>query len=169
MTAVRSVRRISDGVKFDAVRYGKEDGTWDKDCIIRVAAFLLEMHPDAMTNYHILEVVKPVLKDFDPSHGKASIEVLDKFSGRITVLELGEWIIKHPMASFVFVKSWAFDNEFEDVPQKIHDQEEEMIDDLGLYIYVNCFGPLDGQIYQALAETTARKLVKAGWRQLEVP
>lgn len=43
--------------------------------------------------------------------------------------------------------------------------KEELIDDLGLFIYVNCFEAIDGQIYQALAEKTARKLIEAGWRQ----
>ena len=49
------------------------------------------------------------------------------------------------------------------------DNEDELIDDLGLFIYVHCFNGFDNQVYQALAEKTARKLVEAGWRPKETP
>lgn len=45
------------------------------------------------------------------------------------------------------------------------ENKEELIDDLGLFIYVNCFESFDNQIHQALAEKTARKLIEAGWRK----
>lgn len=45
------------------------------------------------------------------------------------------------------------------------EDKEELIDDLGLFIYVNCFESFDNQIHQALAEKTARRLIEAGWRQ----
>lgn len=162
MSEYRRVRRVRDGMIFEATRYGNEDGSWDKECITRVAGFILGLNPDVSTtvgNERILDVVRPVLKDFDPVNGKATIEVADWTSEHIFSMELGDWILKSPNTSFIFVKPYAFAYDFEDVPIQIHAKSE--YDELADLIYENF--PWDGETYQAVAEKVAAEVIKAGW------
>lgn len=152
-------------MELEALRYSEADGSWSAECITRVAKFVLGMNPDnmagAVANDRLLDVVKPVLARFDPAAGKADIEVADWVAGHIYVVHLGDWIIKHKRSSFWVVSDDHFPEMFEvvrEVPAKTE------LDELCDVIY-NSFSSLEGELYQALAETAATAVYNAGWRK----
>jgi hypothetical protein len=157
------VRRKYDGFIFEAIKYGNLDGSWSPECATRVATFLLGMDPDKMTtvaNERMLDVVKPILSQFDPINGVAPITVFDTVAKRHFTIQLGDWILRREGQPFLFVKPSAMTFDFEDLP-------EDVENDLANFIYDECMSTLDGELYQALAEGIAARLIRAGWSKKE--
>lgn len=119
----RKVKRISDGTVFETIRYGNPDGSWDKECISKIAAFVLGFDPDIKTtvgNERILDIVRPVISEFDPINFKAPIEIVDPKHGGILRVELGDWILKDNSSLSCFKNYSSFASYEEAVPGKVN-------------------------------------------------
>lgn len=158
------VRRISDGKRFTAVQYAREDGGWDSSCITTVAAFLLGLDPDrssTVRNDRMLDVVKPVLTAFNPAQGRADLEVCGPGSPHSSVIKIGDWILKDPQpdqlfgSSFIFVTNDAMKTDFEDYSR--YDELHDLIHDVLETQEVD-----SAQAYH-LAGKIAGELIRAGW------
>ena len=63
---------------------------------------------------------------------------------------------------FVTPQGIQYSYDFIDDPRSPHEQAQ---DELSKFIYNECFGVLEGQLYESLAKTTANKLLNAGWKK----
>ena len=161
MSRYKMYRRVSDGMLFETCRYGNEAGAWrvwDKESITKVVAFLIGFDPEntTITNERILDIVRPVVKGFDPFNGVADIEVVDPTNGSIHVLKLGDWILKSPNASFIFCDTEEFEANFEVVSQE---SELEQLTGL-IFMHVR---RTEGKSPHSIAEKLATEILKAGW------
>lgn len=162
MTERKMVRRISDGMIFEAIRYGRDDKSWGPESITEIAAFVLGFDPDSRTtvaNEHILDVVLPIYANFHPAMGKADISVTDQTSSVNVIMHLGDWLLRNAKTPFILVTSVDFQNEFQDLDTEIQAQ-------LAHLIYTNIV-PTEGETYQALAEKAANAIIMAGWSKKE--
>lgn len=156
------VRRVSDGIIFEAIRYGHEDGTWTKDCITKVARFVIGLDPNVKTtveNERMLDVVLPLIAEFDIPMGKAPIEVAEPDTGLIFRVELGDWILKNPNTSLIFVKPYAFESDFINVVKQAKSKTDN--DVLADLIYSAL--PYKGDIAVSLSKHIAETVLTNGW------
>lgn len=154
-------RKDNPSSRYRAVQYGNSDWSWDPDGITKVAALVLGMNPDVVTtvaNERMLDVVRPVLSEFDPAHGKATIEVLD--GSNVFPVALGDWVLK-PLdgGPMIFVKQFSFSLEFEPLPVEV---EASALDELTELIY-QVFAPLDDTRHKSLSRSAAETVLQAGW------
>lgn len=168
MTVYTKYRSRTDGKIVEAVQYGGADGVWTPEETTKIAAFVLGVDPDSMTvvsNEHVLDVVKPVLTDWNAEGGRAPLEVSYIQGGLSYRLELGDWIVRnkvrstsgHTVYSHAFLTRAKFPYEY-----------ELLFDDLADVIYNECMEGLEGELYQALAEKIASVLIDKGWTRRDV-
>ena len=162
-------RRKFDGVILEAFQYG-EGKPWNQIATTRVAAFVTGIDIDNQTSIkteRVLDVVEPILADWDMGKNQAPI-LIAQGGGRIR-LDLGDWVVREPGGKLLFVKQNAFDDQYEPLfeikPGHYMTQLEIQTDKLASFIYEECMSALDGELYQALAENIAGKLIRAGWRE----
>lgn len=168
MARVNTYRRMYDAIMVEGFQYG-EGQPWDQMATIRVAAFVTGIDINAQTTIRterLQDVVRPILNDWDMSKGQAPIEVAQG-SGK-TRLDLGDWIVREPNGTLLFVKEKAFYEQYEPL-HKVDGQFRSLVeietDKLGTYIYEECMTHLEGDLYRSLAENIAGKLIKAGWKK----
>lgn len=158
------VRRRNSGEIYDAVQYSEPDESWSPGCIGQVAAFLLGVDPDKATtvaNDQMLDVVRPLFTEFDPTNGIATIEVMDREAGNLMKkVQLGIWILSRPGIPLYLVDPSRMWELFEPLPGTVHRAD---IDALTKFIYEDCFDTPEGSTWIRLAEHTAGKLIRAGW------
>ncbi len=86
------INRFGDIV---AVRYGDNEGLWDPQAPIRIAAFVLgfnvEEHTTAL-NERAFDVVHPIREFWRPELEVADIEVSDQKAGVKIIVGLGDWV-----------------------------------------------------------------------------
>lgn len=158
----RKVRRISDDVIFEALLYGHEDGTWSRGCITSVAGFVLGLNPDLNTtiqNDRMLDVVRPIMNEFNLEKGSAPLSVAVRSSGKIHRIELGDWILKNPDKQFLFVKPDVFTTEYMDVPPEVVTQTEYQ----QLFDLIYSILPWEGDLYKLLTRDLTAGIIQAGW------
>lgn len=171
MSNEQKYRRKFDGAIVTAFQYG-EGKPWDEQTLSRLAAFVTGVDVDRHTSMdaeRVLDVIKPVLTDWDATRGRTPIEVADVSSHSTSTIDLGDWVVKPNRGPLVFVSKKEFPEQYEPVRvsgdgqymSEVELQAEELSD----FIYDKCMKHLDGELYQALAENIANKLVKAGWRK----
>jgi hypothetical protein len=162
MIEQRLVRHVRNGIIFEAIHYGHEDGTWTKDCITKVAAFVIGLDPDVhatVENERMLDLVLPLIAEFDIPMGKTPIEVADPDTGLIFRVELGDWILKNPYTSLVIVKPEVLKTEYVDVAKKAESKSEN--DVLADLIYSVL--PYKGDIAISLSKQIAETVITNGW------
>lgn len=148
-------RRLKDGAVFEAVRYGRPDGSWDDEAVTRITRFVLGVDVDtrmSVSNEAMLDVVKPNLKRWNLSAGIADIEVIDTKTGMAYTMHLGDWIVKMADGSFIYVDAMTFGKEYA-VPMEFNELSDFIFE----------YFPWEGPAAKAVAETIAAKLIWAGW------
>lgn len=171
MTLHKFMRRKSDGVVIEVVKYGEADGSWSKESTTRVAAFLLGFDPDngtSIQNERMLDVVRPIYDSFDPINRVADIEVYIPSMSITYCMKLGVWLGKD-RDSFFFMTEQALYSEYVEVAEEVAPSE---FDALSEFLYKKCF---DGReswrqdiawrniAWRDFANDVAEKLLKAGW------
>jgi hypothetical protein len=119
-----------------------------------------------VSNERILDVVQPILAEWNADKGLFPITVA---SYRI---DYGDWVIRFADRSIGYSIHTAFMRDYELVYDSLEhgrymSNEELEIEELADFLYNECFDGLDGELYQALAEGAAPKIVKAGWRKVK--
>lgn len=169
MALVKKYRRKFDGVILEAYQYG-EGREFDPTAMTKAAAFVTGIDIESQTSIkteHVMDVVQPVLADWDMSKQSAPI-LIARGNDKIR-LELGDWIIRESNGKIDFVKKNAFYEQYEELhevgPGRYMSMLEIQTEKLSSFIYDECMSTLDGELYQALAENIATKMIKAGWRE----
>lgn len=167
-------RRHVDGKIGEAFQYGKEGAPWHQDLLTEVAEFVTGIDVDQHSTIsadRILDVVQPVLVDWNHKEGKAPIQVADVQNNNVARLEFGDWIVRFPSKEpLVFVSKQLFAVHYEKVEMidgEYKSQRDLKTEELAQFIYEKCFVGKNGPIYHDLADNTAKVLFKAGWRKVQ--
>lgn len=151
-------------VHYEGVRYGKEDRSWDEDCVPIVAKFVLGLDVTTrvtLSNERILDVVRPVQDRWDPKNWIADIEVADWSQGTTHTMALGDWLLKDDQGILTRVKSLDFALNFEPVPRAV--LEYTSYDELALLVYKIL--PWEGEVYEKAAKRIASEIINDGWKK----
>lgn len=174
-------RRKKDRFVVDAYQYG-EGKPWTQDSISKVVAFMTGIDVDnhtGVSNERILDVVRPILHEWDKTINRTPIEVANWPSHVFYRVDLGDWIVRLPMgeegsdkavqATHVFVKNADFWNEYETVQNYFgvyKSQEDLDIEDLTVFIWEEVLSDLkDEEKGQELSKKAGELIIKAGWRK----
>lgn len=171
MTAAQKYRRISDGSIVDALQYG-EGKPWTKESVTRVVEFVTGVDVDNHTGIaqeRVLDVVIPILTDWDAANGKVPIQVSDTRTGQASRVELGDWIVKLPSGALLFIKQEAFAETCEAVEMldsgRYTSHKEIEIEELATFMYKDAFNGLEMDFPEGIAHLVAPKIINAGWRK----
>jgi hypothetical protein len=173
MTTAQKYRRTFDGSIVDAFQYG-EDEPWTNDAVTKVVEFVtgidVENHT-GIANERVLDVVVPILTDWDASAGKAPIMVADTKTKTSERVDLGDWIIKLEDGSLVFAKHNVFLKTYEPVkllPSGTYRTYKEMeIEELATFLYKDAFAEYEMDFPEGIAHLVAPKIISAGWRKVQ--
>lgn len=173
MIATKKYRRISDGSIVDALQYG-EGKAWTKEAVTHVVEFVTGIDVDnhtGISNERVLDVVTPILTDWDAANGKVPIQVSDTRTGQGSRVELGDWIIKLPSGALLFVKQEAFAETCEAVEMlesgRYTSLKEIEIDELATFLYKDAFAGFEMDFPEGIAHLVAPKIINAGWRKTQ--
>jgi hypothetical protein len=165
---VRKYRRKFDGFIVEAYQYA-EGKDWSPEALTKVAAFVTGIDINKNTTIEterIQDVVNPILTDWDMAGGKQPIEI-SQGTGTIR-LDVGDWIVRGAHNKLEFVKKDAFDDQYEPLhevrPGEYMSVMEVKVEELSNFIFNECMQDLEGDLYKHLAESIARKLIRAGVR-----
>lgn len=164
-------RRISDGSIVDAFQYG-EGRSWTKDAVTRVVEFVTGIDVDnhtGISNERVLDVVIPILDDWDAVNGKVPVQVFDTKTGDSARVELGDWIVKLPTGALLFIKQAAFSETYEPVEMlgsgRYKSHKELEIEELATFLYKDAFSDFEMDFPEGIAHLVAPKIINAGWRK----
>lgn len=173
MSHEQKYRRISDGSIVDAFQYG-EGEAWTKEAVTRVVAFVTGIDVDNYTgisNERMLDVVIPILGDWDAANGKVPIQVSETRTGQSSRVDLGDWIVKLPNDALVFVKEHAFAETYEPVEMlaagRYKSYKEIEIEELATFMYKDAFQDLEMDFPEGIAHLVAPRIINAGWRKVK--
>lgn len=161
-------RRKSDGAVVHAVQYGVPNSAWYPEWIAEVRNFMTGVDLETRTtgqNEQFLDVVQPVLKDWNVELGIADLLISDPGSGEPVKLGLFDWIVSHGNSLFSYLNVTEFFKLYEPaLPDNLSPEEQEF-ERLANFIYNECMSTMDGELYQALAQNIAARLLEAGYRK----
>ena len=171
-------RRNRDRYVVDAYQYG-EGKPWNQEAITKVVAFVTGVNVDdhtVVSNERVLDVVRPILSEWDQTQNKTPIEVANWPSQVFYRVNLGDWIVRIPMrtspdktATHLFLSPEEFYKEF--VVVKEYDGEWKSEEDLDIealtgFLWEKVFYDFeDEEKGQELSEKAGNLVVKAGWRR----
>lgn len=161
-------RRKSDGHMAKAVQYGEPGREWDPSWITEIRNFMTGIDLDTRTtgaNEKFLDVVQPILKDWNVELGIADLLISDPGSGEPVKFGLFDWVVSHGNSLFSYISGHEFFRLYEPALPDDLSPEEKEFEYLANFIYNECMPTLDGELYQALAETIASKLLASGWKK----
>lgn len=173
MIEAQKYRRISDGSIVDAFQYG-EGKTWTKEAVTRVVQFVTGIDVDNYTgisNERVLDVVIPILGEWDAANGKVPIQVSDTKTGESAKVDLGDWIVKLPNGALLFIKKSAFGETYEPVEMleagRYKSHKEIEIEELATFLYKDSFADLEMDFPEGIAHLVAPRIINAGWRKVK--
>jgi hypothetical protein len=157
----------------EAVRYGDENGRWHADAVAEIAQFVLGgLDVEAgvtLENERIMDVVKPVEQRWNPDKNEADLDMVDPFTGNLIPLKLGQWIIRDRFGHIWLDEDSHFTDVYYPVALIADEAQAELniVNELAALIYDHF--PWEGATYEAVAETVAAEIIKAGWAKKEKP
>lgn len=166
-------RRHSDGRVGEAFQYVEEGKPWRNEIVTEVAQFVIGVDVDNHTtvaNERLLDVVRPILVDWSPLEGKAPINVA--VSENVVRVEVGDWIVRfsgnEPLAFVAKERFGVYYESVELIDGVYKSQKDLDIEEITDLVYNKCFLPLHkGPTFQELANTTAKTIVRDGWRKVK--
>jgi len=111
--------RKNRSFEIEAVRYGTWDARWYDEATTDVAKFVLGLDVNTRTsilNERMLDVVRPLPKEWNPKRGRADISIFDRGNGISHLASLGDWILRFPDKSLGVCSPEAFRRGYEDIP-----------------------------------------------------
>lgn len=154
MSIVKTYRRIDTGMVVEAIQY-------QLNRAVNVAAFVLGRDANkgvTIANEHILDVVTPISKTWDPPL-VADISVSIPGGHMQWDVSLSDWVIRDSDGQISFCTNEFFQENYLEIQPPAPKTDFEELSDV---IY-GSFSTLEGDLYQALAETAAAAVIEAGW------
>lgn len=162
MVEVKKYRRVEDGLTVSAIQYDLPHRRINQDAVSTIARFVLNMDVNRVTtvsNEHILDVVRPVPDRWNPLEGVATISIVDPRTGHSLWVELFDWLCRTSDGDLMVVNPAEFNQKYTEIlPKKVRTEVEELRS-----VIKSIIGPLDGQVYQNLADDLAKGIMRAGW------
>lgn len=168
MPRLGNYRNKETGHVVRAMQYGAPSKMWEMAWITEVRNFVTGIDVDTrttITNEQVLDVVNPVLTGWNVDIGIADLNIAEPKTGRVFTIRLLDWIVDNGYGEFAHLEQNRFFDFYEQVVPDNLPKEQQEFENLANFIYNECMVTLDGELYQALAEGIAGKLLAAGWKK----